>query len=702
MSPSQVFQVISAGLVALVLAGVVLFGANLPLFSHAMVVCAGVLALVAFAHPKMPSPPVWGMAACLLPVLVWVVVQSMPLPSAWQGAAHPLWQSAGAMLPQMGRYISLAPGDALPILAHFIGYGLVFALAAGVGQRQSSSRILLAGLAGGGTLVCLYGLIVYLAGNHYVLWLPKTSYADSLTGTYINRNTFATFAGVVVLLNLCMYLQRIGEIPSPSRANLNQRLRMLVGLTAPRVGWAIAALMVFITLVLSNSRAGLASTLVGMAVVWMALYGSIKGARPALWGSAFAGLVLVLVLVSIIGPAVLERMEVLEKDGATRASLFAITYEMLKAALWQGIGLGAFEETFRTVRDVRLPFWANSRIDHAHNSWLELFAELGVPAALGVVLGVFVLVAKYLKGIEIRKRGIIYPATGLGIVTLIAMHALADFSPNIPGFSFFAAAVLGLLLAQSTSHSSEPPQLRLYQRGMVLGIAMAATGLAGWLTVADAKAYRAEQLANAFKLRQALPPDDIAGAVSALRDSVEWYPSASRYNDIAMLQMEQAQQLAKVEGRKSPEVQKKLVEVQHNLQSSLLLNPANPYAWYRLAQTISRQGGEKARAVKAMMMSYYSSPFEPRMALPRITMTLRYWQDLLPEEQDYVVYAVLGLWEGSPHKLWSTVKDIEGGQAWLAYVVSSNPTPDMEIKWGKVTRKRWPYSATVPALKTAP
>lgn len=700
MSPSHVFQVIATSLVILVLAGVVLFGANVPVFSSGIVTLTGVLGLAAFSHPKLPSPPVWGIVACMVPVMVWAVVQAWPLPAQWESLAHPLWQSAAALLPQMGHSISLAPTDSFAVLSHFMGYGLVFVLAAAVGQRQSSSRILLAGLAGGGTLICLYGLIIYLAGNNYVLWLPKTSYTDSLTATFINRNTYATFAGVVVLLNLCMYLHRVGEVPSPSRAGLNQRLRMLVGLTAPRVWWGIAALAVFVTLVLSNSRAGLASTLVGIGIVWLALYGSVKGARPALWGSALAGLVLVLVLLSIIGPAVLERMEALEKDASIRSSLFAVTYNILQSAPWQGIGLGGFEETFRTVRDLRVPFWANTRIDHAHNSWLELFTEVGVPAAIFLVMGVLLLLVGYVKGVENRKRGVIYPATGLGVLVLVAMHALADFSPNIPGFSLFAAAVLGLLLAQSVSHAAEPPELKFWQRGIGLAVALAAIGIGSWSTAANARAYHAEALATGLKLDNTFSDAAIEDARQSFLAAAAIYPEASWYNDAAMLAMHQAQQLAKSQGRQSPAVRQKLEQAQQSLEATLRLSPANPYAWYRFAQVTARLSGDRSKAAKAMMMSYYSSPLEPNMAWPRVVMTLRYWRELLPEEQDYAVYAANNLWVAKPYRLWNTVKDIEGGPDWLAYVVSTSPTPDMESKWQKVTRKPWPYSATVPASKT--
>ena len=53
----------------------------------------------------------------------------------------------------------------------------------------------------------LYGLVVQLGGFEMVAWEEKRHYQDSVTSTFINRNSYGTFAGIGLLV-ICGLLVR--------------------------------------------------------------------------------------------------------------------------------------------------------------------------------------------------------------------------------------------------------------------------------------------------------------------------------------------------------------------------------------------------------------------------------------------------------------------------------------------------------------
>ena len=95
--------------------------------------------------------------------------------------------------------------------------------------------------------------------------------------------------------------------------------------------------------------------------------------------------------------------------------------------------------------------------DMAHNSYLELALELGVPATMAIGLAFAWLVGVYVSGIRRRRRRQIYSVMGLASVALVAAHALVDFSLQIPGFTVSFALLAGMAWAQSwpSSRSSQ-------------------------------------------------------------------------------------------------------------------------------------------------------------------------------------------------------------------------------------------------------
>ena len=89
--------------------------------------------------------------------------------------------------------------------------------------------------------------------------------------------------------------------------------------------------------------------------------------------------------------------------------------------------------------------------DRAHNTWLENLFELGVPAAMALFLAIGGLVVICLQGVRRRRRDWAFPAVGVAASVLVGVHAMLDFSLQLPAVAILYACIMGVACAQSWS-----------------------------------------------------------------------------------------------------------------------------------------------------------------------------------------------------------------------------------------------------------
>jgi len=196
------------------------------------------------------------------------------------------------------------------------------------------------------------------------------------------------------------------------------------------------------TLVLTQSRGawlGTAAALLLMALWW----------RPRfLWGVPIAGLAVVLFVRHVGLTAVTDFF--LISDAATstqgRLELWGRTIYMMQDFPYTGIGLGTFE----TVLPVMYPvFILGPKVPHAHNLWLQIGVDLGLPGlvAYTAVLAALACIALHTL---YRTRGQTLEPLALacvGAFVVFVVHGLVDhvtFSTK-PGTVLWA--ILGLTVA---------------------------------------------------------------------------------------------------------------------------------------------------------------------------------------------------------------------------------------------------------------
>jgi O-antigen ligase len=389
---------------------------------------------------------------------LWFVLQAGSLlPVALQ---HPAWREmADTLGVESAGAVALAPDRAWTAVMRLASYAAAFWLALHLLRRRGLAERFLWTLVAAGVGYALYGLIVHLNGLRAILWIEKYTYLESLTSTFINRNSYAAYAGIGLVVTVGLLLERLRQIKLP--AHLGRRGRLVYFLD--HLGFAIwvlaaAFLVLLAALLLTGSRGGFLATLVGLAAVLFTVGGGGR-LRLALALVVLFGLAGFVAMQS--GTLLQQRLGVVEQEieaSGGRLKLWGMSLEGIAGRPLAGSGLGSFPAVYLELRDEDNGVKELNQY-RAHNTYLELALEAGVPAALLLFGGLGAILALQLRSLGragVERR---FPGIAAAVTLLLAAHSLIDFPVQMPAIAITFAALAGLGLAQSFPHS-RPPKSR--------------------------------------------------------------------------------------------------------------------------------------------------------------------------------------------------------------------------------------------------
>lgn len=397
-------------------------------------------------------------AALFLGVAAWAWVQAQPWLVGYYPwlEPHPIWRTADELGLDPTPLVAADGARALQALEWLLGYGCIFALAFLLTQDKERARRLLYILIAIVALYAVYGLAMFGMGMNAVLWLDKGADTSSVTSTFVNRNNFGTYAGLGVLLCLALILEELLGVRSieDTRRVTAELIQRLIGKRSPLL---LALIILTTALLLSGSRGAFLGTVAAIvtfvALTFLILKPSLKGGLLLLVGVVGLGWG----AIAMSGHATLSRFERADSELSTevggRGAIWDLSFEMIEDRPWIGHGYGSYEPMFLLYRDKR---FSTFMVDKAHNTYLEHLVELGIPATVALYAAPLLLFVLCLKGIFIRRRDKIFPLVGVAATVLVGVHALVDFSLQIPAVAVTYAAILGLGCAQSMRSLRRP------------------------------------------------------------------------------------------------------------------------------------------------------------------------------------------------------------------------------------------------------
>jgi O-antigen ligase len=419
------------------------FGGARPWAWSALGMSAVLLLWICGIH-DLVKPPVRTVLAQLRPVLVmwgllagWIVFQSLP----WDifGWHHPVWDKASEVLgKKLDMSLSVDPEESWIRLFRLLTYAGYFFIAWRVGRSAENASLIIRAIACLGAFYAIYGLFELSSLNPHILWFLKTAYRDDVTSTFVNRNSYATYAGISVIANLGVMARLLVK-----NLDLRTRRTVLLSVADSMLGkgkWPLIG--IFFTgaaLLLSHSRGGAISTFLGVAALLAAVSSapSVRGAGRV-W---LAGFIVLACLASLLlsGAATIGRLADTSVDTELRLEIARATLRAIDDNWYFGTGLGTFQYIFPLYQPASIAGF----VDMAHDDYLENVLELGVPAACLFFASLVYVAVRCCSGVRRRRKDVIYPCLAVAATVLVGVHSALDFSMQIPAVAITYAVILG-------------------------------------------------------------------------------------------------------------------------------------------------------------------------------------------------------------------------------------------------------------------
>jgi hypothetical protein len=401
----------------------------------------GIGVLLLFVRPTVGRGDSRAFDVALICVLLAAAVQLAPLPVGFRNAISPSAADfdqrvglAGVAAPAAAS-LSLVPAAWLRGFATLAAAALFFWIARDLGRGRSGRRVARA-IAWMGLVVAMVVIVQpALGGGIYGFWELQSRMARP-AGPLISRNHMG--AWLVLALPLTA-----GYLATHVRTHWTTRSKRIKVLSDGRALWLVAAgAMMTAALFVTTSRAAVIGFAVavafGLVCVWRR-----AGAVARFGVVAYIALLVVAAAMWANPDQVASRFDQAIGEGSWggRSVIWQETLQLIRRFWLVGIGVGAFDvvmAAYQTSTHAHL-------INHAHNQYLNLFAEggllMGVPLVVGLVLYI-ALAARRLAGDRSPMRHIREGALA-GLLGL-AVQSVWEVPTLTPAVFFMLATTAGL------------------------------------------------------------------------------------------------------------------------------------------------------------------------------------------------------------------------------------------------------------------
>jgi putative inorganic carbon (hco3(-)) transporter len=323
---------------------------------------------------------------------------------------------------------------------------IAFYLAQTISQDRRLKLVFIISLIALGTFEAFYGLVQYLSGWQQIFTYVKKFDLEEATGTYVNRNHYAGFLEMILPFSLALVFYEYAKLRRDrgirfSFRNVVAKLALQKLILCLCVSVVLCAALAF-----SQSRMGiLAATSSVLVIFALIVISRFHGRMSSLLAGAFVLLSICLAIWIGPGPIVSRFQSVGDEyslGGQSRVSIWHDALPLIKNHPWLGTGLGTFPIAYTGGQTAFLSQFVN----HAHNDYLELTADLGIPAILVLFASIFLILSRAVRAFLSGERDFerIVALGCVGSMVAILLHSFADFNLYIPANALLFSAILGI------------------------------------------------------------------------------------------------------------------------------------------------------------------------------------------------------------------------------------------------------------------
>lgn len=375
--------------------------------------------------PAEARPLAWIVGLFLLLGLISLV----PLPAGvWQSLPYRNEIAEGLRMLGIGDVsmpASLAPRATIASLLWLLPPAAMFLLSVSIGwderRRLCGTVVILA------VLSILLGVFQLVGGSGSALRFYEITNEGSPVGLFANINHQAT-------LILCA-VPCIAVIATQFATRSDRSKRS--------GGMIIASVFgVFLLggIAISGSMAGYGLAIPAAFASLLIYRRAVAGPIGARWKAGFAALLVVVIALALVGP--LSRQSLSGKFAdrpASRGEIAMTTLRPIADSFPVGTGLGSFAQVYRRYEDPRGA--SGQFVNHAHNDYLEVALELGLPGMLLVAAFLLWWARRSIYAWRMDFRGSNMARAGSAIVGLVLLHSLVDYPVRTSAMaSVFAVA----------------------------------------------------------------------------------------------------------------------------------------------------------------------------------------------------------------------------------------------------------------------
>jgi hypothetical protein len=414
-----------------------------------------------------------GLEAPLAALTIWIAVSLVPLPREWLASLSPLALDlrlevaalADAPPPQLAPW-SLAPFLTWRSLWLWLGYVGLFYVSAHLAERTGTSEKLARLLLLVGAALGAYGVAQALLARQAPGVTDPLQPGLEATGSFDNRNHYALFMEMLLLSSLGWLGARWVALSRPGNrgpaALKTQEARARLSLHG--VGVAILSL----GLLVSMSRSGIAFSLLGCAAFGLLARQRQEGldggdllvdspghaARRPRSGSRSSpshlywalGLSVVALIAWVGFDPIVRRFELLPGDWSADLSRWRVWRDGAGALgdFWlTGSGLSSFRYVFPMYRS----FGGLTSYSWAHNDYLQLLLELGIP---GLAILAWLIAAAAVAAFRVRETLAASPPSRLlqggfcAAAFTAGLHSFTDFGLHMPANAALLSVIVGM------------------------------------------------------------------------------------------------------------------------------------------------------------------------------------------------------------------------------------------------------------------
>jgi O-antigen ligase len=385
--------------------------------------------------------------------VAWIYVQTLSfVPDGWK---HPIWAIAsGALGQDLPGSISVNRDLTILALVRLLTAIAVFWTSLQLCRNPARAGRLLMDFALIGFVYSAYGLFAVAVTPGSILWFDKPAYIGCVTSTFVNRNAFASFAGMTLLAAVGVTVRLFRRDVDRGAQDWRRMLMKAIEATGRRGAFLIVMIFtIAAALFLSGSRGGITSTALGVFVLATLVTARRDRRRVGQIGTIVTACVVILVAFIGYGDVFVGRLDDLAQDADARLAAFRITLDSIRDMPLLGFGYGTFQDVFPMYRDRSvglIGIW-----DRAHNTYLEDVQGLGVVFGGALLAGIGILVWRCARASVLRHQAAMVPIVATAASVLLGVHAFVDFGLQTQSVTLLWAALLGAGVAQSWSSRKE-------------------------------------------------------------------------------------------------------------------------------------------------------------------------------------------------------------------------------------------------------